>query len=116
MTPEQRKEVADRSWGQDPPKRPDPVWPSEELERQMLADTGEMVAGSIAWHKAPDLACHVRALLVRVRDLEAEMARLRRYEQAMQSMAEQFISPKTTAEEMVADILKEPRGAKRACR
>ena len=36
----------------------------------------------------------------RVKELEAEVNRLRLYERAMQSMAAQFIHPKMTAEEL----------------
>lgn len=44
----------------------EPVWPDEKLERQMLCD---------ADHRSHDLPCHVRALLQRVRDLEAAYSR-----------------------------------------
>lgn len=45
-----------------------------------------------------DLCCHVRALL-------CEVERLRPFEQAMRSLAAQFVHPTTTAEDMVRQIL-----------
>lgn len=49
-------------------------WPDAKLEAKMLADTRSMGDGSIAWHLANDLACHVKALLSRVRELERDIA------------------------------------------
>lgn len=46
------------------------VWPSAELEKEMIADA-DLLAGEFELTSAGnDAACHVKALLVRVRELE----------------------------------------------
>jgi hypothetical protein len=85
-------------------RRFEPVWPFPELEKQMLQDAGWQ---ELSHHSfARDTACHIKALLARVRELESKLPWLLRCEEAMRSMAAQFLCPKTTAEEMVEDILK----------
>lgn len=44
-----------------------------------------------------------------IRDLAKEVRRLKVFERAMESMAAQYICPKTTALEMANEILKKPK-------
>ena len=48
------------------------VWPSAELEAEMLADADRVNRGLFVFN----CACHIKALLARVRELEREQAGL----------------------------------------
>jgi hypothetical protein len=54
------------------------VWPDEKLEKEMLADAARLEEDPI-WADHPpsqtelDAACHIKALLVRVRELERKI-------------------------------------------
>jgi hypothetical protein len=61
--------------------------------------TGERRLAAIVFG-LDDVCCHIKALA-------CEVERLQRYERAIKSMADQFVCPKTTAEEMVKSILGE---------
>jgi len=45
-------------------------WPDDKLEREMIADA-ERVADQSENASASDLCCHIKALLSRIRELEA---------------------------------------------
>ena len=92
-------------------------WPDEVLERQMIHDADLCFAQSAYDGVFAEAADHIRKLLKRVRELEqreaaptpeavARMKWLLRCEEAVTSMAGQFIHPKTAAQEMVDHILK----------
>jgi hypothetical protein len=103
-------------------------WPDEKLEVKMLADADRK-------HPSHDLACHVKALLSRVRELEesvlvqqSQVVAMQRLEgllrcewllhceAAIKSMAAQFACPKTSPQELVADILSDRKAKKHADR
>ena len=52
------------------------VWPDAELEQRMIDDAENMVADLRNKYLWSDTACHVKALLARVRELEADRMRL----------------------------------------
>jgi len=48
-----------------------PVWPSPELEREMIS-TADRIVEICPNGILGDASCHIRALLVRVRELESQ--------------------------------------------
>ncbi len=48
------------------------IWPSLELENQMLCDAEHLIRTSTSMSVDRDCAVHIKALLARVRDLEAD--------------------------------------------
>lgn len=64
----------------------EPIWPSAETEKTMLADAARLARISAGVSTGADCALHIQALLARVRELEAEMAKLR---EALKPFAEQ---------------------------
>jgi hypothetical protein len=79
-------------------------WPDPQLEARMLRDA-DLLAGFCSL-PSQDVACHVRALLDRVHQLQMEVDRLTPFYDAIASMAAQFVCPKTTPEQLMAQILK----------
>ena len=81
------------------------VWPSESQEKGMLADAGILEKCGPETSPLADAALHIKALLARVRELEAEVKRLTPYHEAVASLARQICCPKTTPEQMMQQIL-----------
>ncbi len=54
------------------------IWPDEKLEREMLADADRLVQTSSSHSLDRDCAYHIKALLARVRDLEADREKFKR--------------------------------------
>ncbi len=54
-------------------------WPDENLEREMLADARLIEEDWIGGSHAADGACHIKALLARVRELEAQATKLQTF-------------------------------------
>ncbi len=48
-------------------------WPSDKLEREMLADVRMVEENANEHSAAADMCCHVKALLARVRELESRL-------------------------------------------
>lgn len=68
-----------------------------QIVQRVLAKTGSPCTSPVA-----DVCLHVQALA-------SEVDRLKPFEQAMRSMAAQFVHPKTTAEDMCEQILATPQ-------
>ena len=51
------------------------IWPDEKLEREMLDDIAIIERYSSSGSVDRNVVCHVKALLLRVRDLEIELAK-----------------------------------------
>jgi hypothetical protein len=52
------------------------VWPDQSLENGMLCDAEQLIRESTSGSLDRSVACHIKALLARVRDLEADRERL----------------------------------------
>jgi hypothetical protein len=82
------------------------VWPDKELESTMILSAKLILSDHYLtrsdMHKMADT---LLSLLACTRVLQAEVGRLKRYEQAMSVMAAQFLCPMTTAEQLCDEIL-----------
>ncbi len=91
------------------------IWPDTTIEKIMLEDAAQLERDFDPRSTGHDAACHIKALLQRVRDLEGSVLALSRYEDAIKAMAYQLLpnysSPKQVEQEMekmVKQLLEEP--------
>lgn len=109
MTPERLNEIKDLEYSVMPgkwlPTRFDEAGPW--VIDWLVEDGNPQQVAYVSSRKEIELACESRNALP---ELIAEIERLRLYERAMQSMADQFIHPKYTAEELARQQLKPNSG------